>query len=464
MGDFKRVFLITVDCLRADYVGCIGGGSLTPNIDSLAEKSMVFTRAFANGPGTNQSFPAILTSTYFLMHGGMRLLPYCTTLAEVLRRHGFKTSAFNSNAFLSRILGWSRGFGEFYDFMEKVKSPSGFVAHQQEVGVTGMITRFAVKALGAKSSPQVQRFLKKIYYKFHGLDLPYLDGKRLNDHVISWLGRNRNEKLFLWMHYMDPHYPYVPPVEYLVDFTSREEAFNYNLSANYNDPSTEEVTTFKKLYEGEVRYLDACVGDLLSYLENEGLYENSLILFTADHGHAFMEHGRFGHAYDILYNEVIHVPLILFGLDESKKIDVEVQLLDIPPTILDLLGIRKASSFMGGSFFDAKDNCATIFSESAKPDLINLRYDVSKKAVSCIKGKTKLIINELQGTTELYNIDKDFQERNNILESEKDLYSELASLVKDHLSDVKQIQSKIESKGFEANKIKERLRQLGYIG
>ena len=63
----KHVFLITVDALRADHVGCIGGGNLTPNIDRIAQESLLFTRAFANGPGTNQSFPAIMTSTYFLM-------------------------------------------------------------------------------------------------------------------------------------------------------------------------------------------------------------------------------------------------------------------------------------------------------------------------------------------------------------------------------------------------------------
>ena len=85
MVDFKRIFLITVDCLRADHVGCIGGGNLTPNIDRLARDSIVFTRAFANGPGTNQSFPSILTSTYFLIHGGLRLNPRCTTLRH--RRH-----------------------------------------------------------------------------------------------------------------------------------------------------------------------------------------------------------------------------------------------------------------------------------------------------------------------------------------------------------------------------------------
>ena len=244
---FKRIFLITVDCLRADYVGCIGGGNLTPNIDRLGEEGLVFTRCFANGPGTNQSFPAILTSTYFLMHGGMRLRPGYTTLAEVLRSHGFKTVAFHSNPFLSRSLGWDRGFDEFYDFMDVVKSPSAFVTKQQSGRLRGMIMRFGSAVLRASRSARVQRFLKKIYYKFSRLEIPYLEGRKLNSHVIDWIKRNLDQRFFLWMHYMDPHYPYVPPDDYLLDFSNRSEAFDYNLSVDYNNPSEEEVEVLRRL-------------------------------------------------------------------------------------------------------------------------------------------------------------------------------------------------------------------------
>ena len=104
MSQYERIILLTVDCLRADVVGCIGGGQLTPHIDHLAKRSTVFQRAFANGPGTNQSFPAILSSTYFLMNDGMRLAPSTQTLAEVLQAHGFRTAAFHSNPFLSKQL------------------------------------------------------------------------------------------------------------------------------------------------------------------------------------------------------------------------------------------------------------------------------------------------------------------------------------------------------------------------
>jgi len=432
LSSIKRIFLITVDCLRADHVGCISGRNLTPNIDRLARESIVFTRAFANGPGTNQSFPAILTSTYFLIHGGVRLNPRCITLAEVLRDNGFKTVAFHSNPFLSRILGWDKGFQEFYDFMDALKGPSAFVTRQQQAGITGKLARFAASLLGASRSSKLQSFLKKIYFKFSRFELPYLDGKELNKHVINWIEKHLNERFFLWMHYMDPHEPYVPPEEYLYDFSNRKEAFDFNLSVDVNNLSDEELTTLKRLYEGEVKYTDACIGQFLDYLEDRKLLEESLLVITGDHGHAFMEHGRFAHAYDILYNEVIHVPLIIFGLGR-QIVESNVQLLDLPPTILSLLGIKSPPTFIGKSLFEREEKQTVIFSESAKPDLINLRYDLSKKVISCIRDEFKLILNELKETNELYDLESDFQEKNNLFDGENEICKELTKLINKHL-------------------------------
>lgn len=447
MSGFKRIILITVDCLRADHVGYVSGCNLTPNLDKFAKDSLVFMRAFSNGPGTNQSFPAILTSTYFLIHGGLRLNPYCTTLAEVLKRNGFRTVAFHSNPFLSKILGWDKGFDDFYDFMDVIKSPSAFVTRQQGGSLTGRMARFAGNVLGARHSVKVQRFLKRVYYKFSSLEIPYLEGRELNKNVMDWLERNSEQKFFLWMHYMDPHDPYVPPEEYLMDFSSRKEAFDYNLSVNTDDLSKEEVATLKRLYEGEVRYTDKCIGDFLDYLDEKKLLDESLIIITADHGHAFMEHGRFAHAYDILYNEVIHVPLIMYGVNsDRKKIDSSVQLLDLSPTILDFLGIKPPLTFIGRSLFNETDSSKAIFSESAEPDLINLRYNVDKKAISCIKGNFKLILNEFKGTRELYDINKDFQEKNNLFDDKTETVKELVSLIDKHLLNEKSYKIKVKLK------------------
>jgi arylsulfatase A-like enzyme len=422
--------------LRADFVGSVSGETnFTPNIDMLAKDSVVFTRAFANGPGTNQSFPAILTSTYFLMHGGMRLLSHYTTLAEVLNKNGFRTVAFHSNPFLSKSLGWSRGFDEFYDFMDTIKSPSAFVTRQQDTGLGGKLARFASKVLGGNRSARMQRLLKKIYYKFSRLQIPYLEGRKLNTHVFRWINKHADEKFFLWMHYMDPHYPFIPPEPYLSGFSSREEAFDFNLSASCEKVSKEELETLRNLYIGEVRYVDACIGEFLRSLRDKALLEDSLILLMGDHGHAFMEHDKFGHAYDILYNEVLHVPLLLYGLESCKSVNIPVQLLDVPPTVADILNVKKPLSFMGKSLMlqvrESRSDLPLI-SESAKPDLINLKYDTSKKAISCIVGRWKLIINEMLHSVELYNIERDFEEKVNVVTNEKMKARELESLIQKH--------------------------------
>lgn len=432
--DFKYVFLVTVDCLRADAVGCIGGGNLTPNIDKLAEDAIVFRKAFANGPGTNQSFPAILTSTYFLMQGGFHLRKAYVTLAEVMRRNGFRTAAFHSNPFLSRFFGWNRGFEEFYDFIEETKKPSAAVTRG---GFTeGLLKRLA-KGLGIGYSSRFQGLMKKMYYWFNDYQIPYVEAKRLNQHTIGWITEHRNEKFFLWMHFMDAHPPLIPPAEYLSHFNTRKEAMNFNIHVNTERPSAEQLEILKDLYSGEVRYTDECIGGFIAFLQERKILQESLIVLLADHGQAFMEHNKFGHGPSFLYNEVLHVPLLIYGSGHAKKVDFPVQLLDVPPTILHVHGIEKPRGFLGNSLLptagDGK-NVKPIFSESAKPDLINLEYDCSKKVISCIGERWKLIINELWGTTELYNLHSDFAEKKNLVENEMDLVKDMAELIQNHLS------------------------------
>ena len=440
--NIKHVFLITVDALRADHVGCIGGGNLTPNIDNMARTSLLFSRAFSNGPGTNQSFPAIMTSTYFLMHNGFNIKPHYKTVAEIVQENGFKTAGFHSNPFLSKTFGWDRGFDEFYDFMDEIKSPSAFITSKQEIGFQNKLLRFFASRFLGNQNNRLRQLLKKIYYKHSGLEMPYLEGKELNKQVFRWINKNLEERFFLWMHYMDPHYPYTPPDEYCEGFSNRKEAFEFCTSINGNKASDYEMETMIGLYRGEVRWTDYCIGELYKFFEENGLVENSVIILTADHGEAFMEHGRYGHKPDILYNEVLHVPLLIHGLNYVLEHDLPVQLLDLAPTILDILEITKPRTFLGDnliSLIKESNVNKPIFSESAEPDLINLKYDVKKKIISCIKDEWKLIINELLNTKELYNINQDFKEKNNLIIKELNTHLELEEIIKKHLQVEKKI-------------------------
>lgn len=443
-GALKNVFLITVDCLRADHVGVIGGGRLTPHVDKIAEEGVVFSRAFANGPGTNQSFPSILSSTYFLMHGGMRLNPNAVTIAEVLKRHGYVTAGFHSNPFLSASLGWNKGFDYFYDFTEESKSPSAAVVGAQRSVLMKLLGGFLSK-VGLTRNETFLRYAKRIYYRLKKLEFPYADASTLNSKVLEWLSRvgGESRKLFLWIHYMDPHYPYIPPEPYLEDFSTRREAFEFNLKIDYNNPSKEDLEVLRRLYQQEVRYADDAIGELIESFSEIGVLEDSILIIAADHGHAFSEHGRFGHSYDILYNEVIHVPLILWSPEQipPQRVQIPVQLLDLFPTVSDLLGIRPPRACLGRSLtriMNIGDSKAyPIFSESAEPDLINLRYNLDKTVISCILDRFKLIRNQLTGSVELYDIEEDFSERHNMVDDERDIYEALSFLINNHLRKVR---------------------------
>ena len=459
----RRIFLITVDCLRADYVGCISGCSLTPNIDRFARDSVVFTRAFSNGPATTQSFTAILTSTYFLIHGDMSLSPHFTTLARVLSNNGFRTVAFHSNPFLSRKLGWDNGFNEFYDFMDVVKIPSAAVIRlDRSAKLIGAISKITGPFIRNK---RLQSILRTVYYTRSNLEIPYVEGRELNNNVIKWINQHKEKKFFLWMHYMDPHRPYIPP-NYSQYFGSRREALMFDISIHSRimrgDVSKGELEKLKWLYAKEVEYVDKCIGEFLDFLEQLNILESSLIILTADHGEPFMEHKKIEHNYDIIYNEAIHVPLIIYGLtDDHRTINDNAQLLDVPPTIVDALGIKKPKDFIGKSLiriWKEKQGCGPIFSESAKPDLINLTYDTRKKVISCITEDWKLIINEFWDTIELYNINKDFREKNNLAESELEVVKRLTTIIQNHLAYETSYRHKLKAK-----KIRKRLKALSYL-
>jgi len=467
LSNIKYIFLITVDCLRADHVGCIGGGDLTPNIDRLARDSLVFTRAFANGPATNQSFPAILTSTYFLMHGGMRLLSGYTTLAEVLRSHGFKTVAFHSNPFLSKSLGWGRGFDEFYDFMGFIKSPSAAAIRSD---FSAKLANFINRITRVVDNNHLNSFLRRIYFLWNKFEMPYVNGEMLNNHVTKWILRNKDQRFFLWMHYMDPHRPYIPPPPYLHYFETREEAFIFDTlihsKISQGKVSIEELKKLKILYEGEIKYVDYCIGELMEFLKIQDLLEDSLLILTADHGEGFNEHNKLTHPYDTVYNEVIHVPLLFYGLtDYTGVVDKYTQLLDVPPTIIDVLRGKLPHTFLGKSLIPALEGewqYRPIFSESAKPDIMNLRYDTSKKVISCIMEDWKLIINEFGGTTELYNIHKDFSEKINLVRDELEVREKLTAIIEEHLDFERSFKSRAELKALERKRIKKLLKTMGY--
>jgi arylsulfatase A-like enzyme len=377
----RNVILITLDATRKDVFGLYGNRKgLTPFMDSLKDRSLVFSGSQSAGPYTQASFPAILCSGYYLDYGKPSgLAPARTLISEVLRQAGIATAAFHSNPYCSSLQGWERGWDEFYDALD--------------------------------DDLEDER-------------LSYVRGYTINERVTEWI-KSRAKKgdkspFFAWVHYMDVHEPYMPERKYvdLVDpkiDIDQDEMYglfeNTLLKRDVSDP--EKVSMLKRLYDVHVREVDTYVQSLFKSLESLGALRDTVVIITSDHGDEFNEHGSLSHD-DKFYSELIDVPLIIYGAGETGFSAEVVSSVDIPPTILHLLGVASVESFQGESLLPHGKGIGEIaFGEAINQKSIK-GGDIGKDSYYCRKGDMKLIYRADSGREELYNLANDPMEQRNL--------------------------------------------------
>jgi arylsulfatase A-like enzyme len=319
-----NVLVVVIDTLRADRLGVYGNTrGLTPFLDGLAAHGHVVRRARAQAPWTNPSVASILTSRYPSQHGVVdyrSVLPAAElTLAEVLTAEGYATGAFSANG----LIGESLGFGQGFDRFE---------AHLLTKGDDPAYLRIPVRAdrIGAEA-------------------LAWLDGVRRDGPAGA--------PIFLYLQLMEPHAPYAPPPALLervrgdappVDLRRASEA----MFIDTVDPvDGAELREIRDAYDASVLAVDEALRGLFGALEARGFFENAVVVVTADHGEEFQEHGGRGHG-RTLFDETIRVPLIVVATGRPGPGVVEhlVSLVDVAPTILELVGISVPSRFAGASF------------------------------------------------------------------------------------------------------------------
>jgi arylsulfatase A-like enzyme len=304
----QHLVLVTLDTLRADRLSAYGHDRQTsPTLSALAERGVRFDDAIAQSIATPPSHASILTGKNPPRHGlrklsGEALAPEQTTLAEVLTERGFTAAAFVGAIPLLRSHGLDQGF----------------VFYEEDLP-DGMIERRA---------------------------------RKTNRRVQKWLASRPPGRLFLWVHYFDPHYPYTPPRAYQMRFAGRlvgRKAQVYPTNANpqtrrepeASPPDAEGIATMKNLYDAEVRYTDDSLGELFAMLDAAGILQDAVIAVVADHGESLGEHGYyFGH-WDVLW-ENARVPMVLAhpdGRHGGRHIAEMVRTVDLMPTLLAWLGI-----------------------------------------------------------------------------------------------------------------------------
>lgn len=404
-----NVVLITIDCLRKD---CFTN-KLLPNLFTLKKNSVLFENAYSVSSWTAPSFIGLLTSSYPLMYGGsLKIDQRRKTITEVLRINGYHTVGFTYHPYLDRMFGYNKGFCDYYDDMGEHSETSKTLIKK--------VLYLIGKYLGDN---KIAEFLKYIYYvktleenlksnyKF------YIPAKQINEKVICYIKENKlKTPFFLWIHYMDAHFPYMPKNQdenkILELNIEREKYFRGNKTINLS-----KINEIKSLYLNEIRELDINVYKIINKLNL--LYPKTIFIITSDHGEEFYEHEGFHHELT-LYNELIHVPLMIFNNEINHNVNKQlISLIDVGPTILDIIGIEKPQKWLGNSIL-SNINEYIICEEGqkyrgeARKHLDKFKLYVNSSKIAVITKKYKYIYYK-KGRNELYNILNDPNEKNNII-------------------------------------------------
>lgn len=383
-----NIIVIVVDCLRADHLSCYGYFRKTsPNIDSLAGEGILFEQAISQAPNTLLSFASIFTSQYVFTHGvdniNRGLADSALTLAEVLKIYNYRTAAFLGGVLLNPVYRLDQGFDNYF-------------------------------------------YIDKVTPSFKDI----LPG------ALGWLKerKEKKEKFFLLLHGNDLHTPYRFPIEFVYDQgyegKLREPAFDDNFSLIYKsriwekgkEPiplSDRDMEFIIAQYDEGINYVDKLIGNFLNKLISLKLLDKTIIVLTADHGEGLFDHDWFFHEFN-LYEGTIRVPLIIRipQIDAKEKIiSHKVQLIDLMPTILELVGIEVNRNAEGYSL-------VPLLTKEAKQEFNQYTFTESTINQASIRSdEWKLIYSP--DKVELYNLKADPKEKINLVDVRPEIASGL---------------------------------------
>jgi arylsulfatase A-like enzyme len=376
-----NLLMVVVDALRADRLGCYGYDRreppTSPHLDALAAEGIVFDQAVVQAPFTWTSFGSFLTGKYPRQHGLIKMDPTQrldpqrnTTIARALQQEGWVTGAFLTGT-LSNNSGLLEGFDTYFETI---------VGHEP-------VTRDSKWSI-VRSGLLLSIFRNKIRQK--------LDPRLVNTEALAWIEANSERPFFALVHYYSTHTTYDPPEPwgslYDPDYEGPFHPFTQSHNIAVTKHGTLELTPrdlehIEALYDGGVAFADDMFGDLVAKLRELGILDDTLIVFTSDHGEELYEHGVFEH--DWMFNTNLYVPLVLRlpgGRLGGARVPWHVESLDIPPTIVDVVGHGRLDPGGGRSLLPDAAGVEPPPAERAV-------FSENNRYAAMLDGRWKLIVN-----------------------------------------------------------------------
>ena len=413
----ERVILISIDTLRADFLGCYNPERDTsPHLDQFASDSVVFTDVLSHASSTATSHKSILYSLYPSVHKTSRdtvPVEHLVSPLQALQAAGFVTAGIVGGGQLRAEFGFAKGFDEYIELPPLLRGN------------------------------QLQAF---------------------EEESFKWLAEHRQDKFFLFLHNYEPHCPYDAPDEYSSKRAGwyQGEVDPGQCGAQYYNKlqmGKDDFQFVRDLYAAEVEYLDDALGRLFGELKRLGLYDSSLILFTSDHGESLGERQYVGH--NRLYHVQLRVPLIVKLPDTPpSRIDTPLESIDLMPTIFASVGVEPPYRFQGKSLLP-------LMLGHPPQDTDRFRIATHSNLVSIHRGRWHLVYSPDGHRTELYDFRADPEEVDDLSADNEPIVRELQDYYHRMEQDSRELADQFELRDGGApvldEKAREELRALGYI-